>query len=264
LIQSTDLSFALNKTLDFIRTECKAMLYVVERINREYGTHFDFIIHSIMPELMLCLQQTSNDLFFAADPERFHERYSAWLSFVEQTKALLSKTSENNLVRSSVYQQFSSQWDLVVYYQIRFQDIATNIETVLVEQPWTLLGVEPTATYRTLIAFTVFQSIERCWHVNVFLEPLADQFWKLTLQCLVRFRTWIETIDCQTKTNERQRFLLNLYVDLDTLAKQTEQFFRTVIINERLTSMIGLTESLSTGCSDSTVVVSYRLISICL
>ncbi|CAF2813960.1 unnamed protein product [Rotaria sp. Silwood2] len=64
LIQSTDISLAFDKTLHFIRTECKVMLYVVEHINRECGSHFDFVVNSIFPELIQCLEQSFNILFF--------------------------------------------------------------------------------------------------------------------------------------------------------------------------------------------------------
>jgi len=160
LIQSSDISPAFEKTLDFIRTECKAMLYVVERINRECGSHFDFVVNSIFPELTQCFEQ--------------------------------------NLKNSKAYQEFSSRWDLIVYYQIRFQEISSSIENILVNQPF-LLNEDKKSLYKTLIASTIFQSIDRCWQKNVFLEPLSHRFWKLTLQCIVRFRVWIETFNVNKK-----------------------------------------------------------------
>jgi hypothetical protein len=170
------------------------MLYVVERINRECGSHFDFVVHSIFPELTQNLEQSSLILFFAGDPDVFHERYSHWLKFIEQLESILSKTSEQNLKNSKAYQEFSSRWDLVVYYQIRFQEISSSIENIIVNQPFTLID-DPNSLYKTVIASTIFQSIDRCWQKNVFLEPLSHRFWKLTLQCIVRFRVWIETFN---------------------------------------------------------------------
>ena len=168
------------------------MLYVVERINRECGSHFDFVVNSIVPELTQCLEESSQSLFFVGDPDVFHERYSHWLKFVDELKGILSKANEQNLWQSAAYQSFSSRWDLVVYYQIRFQEIATSIEGVLLDQPFNLVEGN-NKQLRTVIASTIFQAIERCWDERVFLEPLTHKFWKLTLQCIVRFRTWIET-----------------------------------------------------------------------
>ncbi|CAF2512840.1 unnamed protein product [Rotaria sp. Silwood2] len=40
------------------------MLCAVERINRECGSHFGFVVNSIFPELIQCLEQSFNILFF--------------------------------------------------------------------------------------------------------------------------------------------------------------------------------------------------------
>jgi hypothetical protein len=170
------------------------MLYVVERINRECGSHFDFVVNSIFPQLTLCFEQSSQIIFFAGDPDVFHERYSHWLKFIGQLESLLSKTSEQNLKNSKIYQEFSSRWDLVVYYQIRFQEISSSIENILLNQPFALYE-EKTTPYRTVIVSGIFQAIDRCWQLNVLLEPLIYRFWKLTLQCIVRLRIWIETFN---------------------------------------------------------------------
>jgi hypothetical protein len=174
------------------------MLYVVERINRECGSHFDFVVNSIFPELTQCFEQSSQIVFFAGDPDVFHERYSSWLTFIEQLQSILSKSSEQNLKNSPIYQEFSSRWDLVVYYQIRFQEISNSIENILVHQPFAF-HEEANSMYKTVITSTIFQAIDRCWQKNVFLEPLTHRFWKLTLQCLVRFRVWIETFNVRTE-----------------------------------------------------------------
>ena len=170
------------------------MLYVVERINREYGSHFDFVVNSIFPELIQCLEQSYDHLFFVGDPDIFHERYSSWLKFIDDLKSILSKTSEETFKKSKTYLEFSSRWDLVVYYQIRFQEISSRIEHILVNKPFTLIE-DKNLLYKTLITLTIFQSIDHCWQTNIFLETLSHQFWKLTLQCIIRYSTWIDTLN---------------------------------------------------------------------
>lgn len=243
LIQSSDLASAFDKTLDFIRTECKAMLYVVERINRECGSHFDFVVNSVFPELTEYLEQRSDVVFFAGDPDIFHERYSYWLKFIEQLESLLSKTSEQNFKNSKAYQEFSSRWDLVVYYQIRFQEISSSIENILLNQPFILIE-EKNSLYKTLVTSTFYQAIDRCWQKNVFLEPLAHRFWKLTLQCIVRFRIWIETFNANKTIDTK--ILLNFYVDLQTFSDQVKKFYQDTILNQRLTSITTLSPNVST------------------
>lgn len=226
LLQSSDISPAFEKTLDFIRTECKAMLYVVERINRECGSHFDFIVNSIFPELTHCLETSSQMIFYAGDPDVFHQRYSAWLKFIDELENLTTKS----LKTSTTYQEFSARWDLVVYYQIRFQDISTSIETVLLNQSFEF-NQQADSIFKTLIISTVFQSIERCWQQDIYLETLIHRFWKLTLQCLIRIRIWIESLNLKTIDIQ---FLVNLYVDLERLANEIRRFFQNTILKQRI------------------------------
>ncbi|CAF4216534.1 unnamed protein product [Rotaria sp. Silwood2] len=91
------------------------MLCAVERINRECGSHFGFVVNSIFPELIQCLEQSFNILFF-----------------------------------------------VVVYYQIRFQEISNLIENIIVNQPFQL-NEEKNSLFKTIITLTIFQSIDHCW-----------------------------------------------------------------------------------------------------
>jgi len=82
---------------------------------------------------------------------------------------------------------------------------------------------------------------------NVFLEPLSHRFWKLTLQCIVRFCVWIETF--KTKTVDT-KFLLNLYVDLQTFSNEVKKFFQNIILGQRFTSIISLSPNITTELSN--------------
>jgi len=37
----------------------------------------------------------------------------------------------------------------------------------------------------------LWQSLHRCWDSDVYLPPLCHRFWKLTLQLVSRYATWI-------------------------------------------------------------------------
>ncbi|CAF3704595.1 unnamed protein product, partial [Adineta steineri] len=241
LIQSNDISLAFSKTIDFIKTECKAMLYVIERINHDCGSHFDFVVNSIFPELTQCLEQSSQNFFSAADPDIFHERYLSWLKFISLLESDLSKLSKQNLKNSKACQDFSSRWDVIVYYQIRFLEISNAIENILLNQPF-ILNNEQNSPYKTLITSTIFQSIDRCWQPNIFLEPLSHEFWKLTLQCIVRFRIWIETFNAKTMD---MKFLVNLYVDLQVFSNKIKTLFQEIILSQRLISLTSISSNIA-------------------
>jgi len=37
----------------------------------------------------------------------------------------------------------------------------------------------------------LWQSLQRCWDSDVYLLPLCHRFWKLTLQLVSRYATWL-------------------------------------------------------------------------
>ncbi|CAF1172653.1 unnamed protein product [Adineta steineri] len=217
------------------------MLYVIERINHDCGSHFDFVVNSIFPELTQCLEQSSQNFFSAADPDIFHERYLSWLKFISLLESDLSKLSKQNLKNSKAYQDFSSRWDVIVYYQIRFLEISNSIENILLNQPF-ILNNEQNSPYKTLITSTIFKSIDRCWQPNIFLEPLSHEFWKLTLQCIVRFRIWIETFNAKTMD---MKFLVNLYVDLQVFSNKIKTLFQEIILSQRLISLTSISSNIA-------------------
>ncbi|CAF3370729.1 unnamed protein product, partial [Rotaria sp. Silwood2] len=99
-----------------------------------------------------------------------------------------------------------------VYYQIRFQEISSLIENIIVNQPFQL-NEQKNSLFKTIITLTIFQPNDHCWKTNLFLEPLSHRFWKLTLKYIVRFRYGIEQFNIKTIDT---KFLVNLYVDLQT------------------------------------------------
>jgi hypothetical protein len=40
----------------------------------------------------------------------------------------------------------------------------------------------------------LWQLIHRCWDRDIYLQPLCHRFWKLTLQLIARYSTWLEEL----------------------------------------------------------------------
>jgi len=47
----------------------------------------------------------------------------------------------------------------------------------------------------------LFQSLHRCWDADIYLPPLCHRFWKLTLQLVSRYATWI--IELQDEVSQK-------------------------------------------------------------
>lgn len=88
------------------------------------------------------------------------------------------------------------QRQLPIYYQIRFKEISTSIEDVL-SNPSLLATAKPSpdpAEFSLSSTTTVFAAIQRCWAPEVFVFGLVHRFWKLTLQLLARYHSWLLSV----------------------------------------------------------------------
>jgi conserved oligomeric Golgi complex subunit 2 len=114
---------------------------------------------------------------------------------------------------------FERRWQLPVYFQLRWKEIVTRLEDVLSTNKlelesgpkkglsvrwclkvWTvvlmtimLTRIADTKPFMMSSSAAVWSAITTCWDRNVYVPQLAHRFWKLTLQILSRFRTWIES-----------------------------------------------------------------------
>lgn len=109
-------------------------------------------------------------------------------SFEEQCE---SRQSVERLRSHPMYDRFIAKWSLPVYFQIRLQDIAGHMEKSL-QHPWELCKRK--SPYKTTLVATVDQCVRRCWQDGVFLTSLTHRFWKLTLQLLSRYNTWLTAV----------------------------------------------------------------------
>lgn len=102
------------------------------------------------------------------------------------------------LQKNSQYKNFLKKWNLPVYFQIRFQEIASGIETVLIE-PISPASVKGTLESLTQSEFSlratciIWENLQRIWNDNVYLYQLFHRFWKLSLQICARYRIWIQS-----------------------------------------------------------------------
>jgi len=94
------------------------------------------------------------------------------------------------------------------YYQIRFQEIATPVEEACSNSNFfepasdapTTLSIE----FHLKVSQAVLEAVNQCWKVEVFLQPLTQKFWKLSLQIIARYCKAVE-LNC---SEEHLRTLL--------------------------------------------------------
>lgn len=152
---------------------------------------FDFLVNSLWPEIVETIEENIPFIFSAGNPDKFFVHYTSSLEFVERFERELGSAHALDKFRACpAYGTFFSKWNLPVYFQIRFQEIASPVETH-VNHMFQVTSAED-QEFQLRITQIVFHAMEKCWDPKLYLDALAHRFWKLTLQILSRFATAVQ------------------------------------------------------------------------
>ncbi|XP_048387356.2 conserved oligomeric Golgi complex subunit 2 [Stegostoma tigrinum] len=184
------------KLLDFIPNHCRLLQDVtggaVIGDKAEVIPGYDFTVNSVWPEMVRGLEEKVPSLFNPGNPDMFHEKYTVTMQFVRKFEwQCASQASVKRLRSHSAYKNFNNKWSLPVYYQIRFKEIAGNLETSMSDG---LKEAPDGSEFKLSVTHVLWQNLLKCWADHIYLPPLAHRFWKLTLQLLARYSKWIDEL----------------------------------------------------------------------
>ena len=128
------------------------------------------------------------------NPAEFLANYETSLKFLEDFEANLDTADSLGRVRdSAAYADFMQLWNLAVYFQIRFQEIARPVEAQLTESAAIARaegggggGVQLRASEVAVAA------VGECLQPGVYTAALAHRFLQLALQIVARYKVWAE------------------------------------------------------------------------
>ncbi|XP_014225281.1 conserved oligomeric Golgi complex subunit 2 [Trichogramma pretiosum] len=201
---------------------------------------YNFLINSYWPEIEQRIEDYIPMVFAPGNPELFHKRYRETLNFLLKLEQRCHNEDVIVQFKSHFqYTRFLSKWNLPVYFQIRFQEIAGTAESVFsaaistssIRQKKDSINNEEFILHATNI---VWDCLLRIWTDDVFLPQLLARFWKLCLQLCSRYQEWCkfalkhtwpavqvnETNQNQGQSLHRLDFLVGLYTDVEKLAKK--------------------------------------------
>lgn len=226
-----------NRLLNILNVELKQLLDTTLHPDRLSVKGFNFLVNSFWIDVEEKIEQHIKCIFAPGDPVLFHVRYTATLEFLEKLEAeCVTHESLAALKENSRYKNFLKKWNLPVYFQIRFQETANGIETVLSEPISPISGrdsLESLAQNDFCLHAThvVWDNLQRIWQNNVYLSQLFHRFWKFSLQICARYQTWIETVLkevwpienemgnlSKVEHSTRLNFLICLYRDAEKFA----------------------------------------------
>ncbi|GAA5842321.1 hypothetical protein JCM11251_003984 [Rhodosporidiobolus azoricus] len=226
---SAPLAALYNRVLAFITDECSVLLDVAERVvvgspassnamtkadasssaapssssggdsTLEEG-HYELLSRCILdPILSTLVSGLGSTIFAAGRPTVFHTNYLLTSSFISRVESLCPSLAHLHSLRAHpTYVALFKRFQLPVYFQLRFKEAVQTVERAFevgsasgggsgsgsgsAAQGGGFVMSESEAVYR---------AVARCWDEEVWLEELGGRFWKLTLQILSRYRTWL-------------------------------------------------------------------------
>ncbi|XP_072827071.1 conserved oligomeric Golgi complex subunit 2 isoform X2 [Vicugna pacos] len=198
------LQLMYSKLLEFVPHHCRLLREVTGgAISSEKGNTvpgYDFLVNSVWPEIVRGLEEKLPSLFNPGNPDAFHQKYTISMDFVRAFERQCgSQASVKRLRAHPAYHSFTNKWNLPVYFQIRFREIAGSLEAALTD---VLEDAPAGSSFCLLASHSTWSSLQRCWSDKMFLLPLAHRLWRLTLQILARYSVFVKELLLRPISNE--------------------------------------------------------------
>ncbi|KAM9808571.1 conserved oligomeric Golgi complex subunit 2 [Syngnathus typhle] len=193
-----------SRLLEFVPHHCRILREVTGRAissdKADIVPGYDFPVNSVWPEMVKGIEERLSYLFNPGNPDIFYQRYSASAEFVRRfERQCSSQASVRRLRAHPTYIAFHNKWNLPVYFQLRYREIAGSLENAIGDG----LEVAPAgSTYHLQASASLWSCLVRCWADKVYLPPLAHRFWKLTLQLYSRYGTFLNEVLTKTAPPE--------------------------------------------------------------
>ncbi|XP_028165926.1 conserved oligomeric Golgi complex subunit 2 [Ostrinia furnacalis] len=223
-----------SRVLELLDTKLKLLLAVTQHSKLTFLVKkFRFLVNCFWCEVESRLEVNLASIFAPGNPQVFYQRYNESIQFIRRLEERCGTQEMVKFMRDTAeYKSFQRRWNLPVYFQIRFQEIAGNYEATLQNSPTTV----NTDGFLLKETHSCWKAVEDCWADGVYIEALAHKFWKLSLQLLSRYATWAEKYCTQKSSSPKlETASLNkaliencfiIYVDTQTLLQRLPQFLQ--------------------------------------
>ncbi|XP_077093220.1 conserved oligomeric Golgi complex subunit 2 [Siphateles boraxobius] len=204
------LKMMYTKLLEFVPHHCRLLREVtggaISSDKADIVPGYDFLVNSVWPEIIRGVEERIPSLFNPGNPDAFYEKYTVSMDFVRKFERQCgSQASVKRLRAHPSYQSFHNKWNLPVYFQLRFKEIAGSLENAIVDG---LVESPAGGSYHLQVTEVLWSCVCRCWADQVYLPPLAHRFWKLTLQLISRYGTFITEVLTKTSPPETSKDLV--------------------------------------------------------
>ncbi|XP_047458537.1 conserved oligomeric Golgi complex subunit 2 [Mugil cephalus] len=198
------LQLMYTRLLEFVPHHCRLLREVtggaISSDKADTVPGYDFLVNSVWPEMIKAIEERLPYLFNPGNPDIFFERYSLSMDFVRRfERQCSSQASVKRLRVHPSYTSFHNKWNLPVYFQLRYKEIAGCLENAISDG---LEAAPAGSAYHLQASEVLWSCLVRCWSDKVYLSPLAHRFWKLTLQLYSRYAMFLDEVLTKTPSPE--------------------------------------------------------------
>ncbi|XP_061692846.1 conserved oligomeric Golgi complex subunit 2 [Syngnathoides biaculeatus] len=196
-----------SRLLEFVPHHCRLLREVtggaISSDKADIVPGYDFLVNSVWPEMVKGIEERLSYLFNPGNPDIFYERYSASTEFVRRfERQCSSQASVRRLRAHPSYVGFHNKWNLPVYFQLRYKEIAGSLENAISDG---LQAAPASSAYHLQASASLWSCLTRCWADKIYLPQLAHRFWKLTLQLYSRYGTFLDEVLTKTALLEASK-----------------------------------------------------------
>ncbi|KAI7986079.1 Conserved oligomeric Golgi complex subunit 2 [Camellia lanceoleosa] len=186
------------KIKQYIEKDCKFLLEISSTENS--GLHvFSFLSNSILIEVLSAIQKGRPWAFSPGRPTEFLKNYKSSLDFLAHLEGYCpSRSAVAKFRAEAVYAEFMKQWNVGVYFSLRFQEIAGALDSALAGA--SLVPIQTSHSERrnsqdlTLKpSVTLLECLKSCWREDVVVLSCSDKLFRLSLQLLSRYSNWLSS-----------------------------------------------------------------------
>ncbi|KAE8668942.1 elongation factor 1-delta 1-like isoform X1 [Hibiscus syriacus] len=164
------------------------------------GLHvFEFLANSILKEVLEAIQKGKPGAFSPGRPKEFLKNYKSSLDFLAYLEGYCPTRAAVAKFRAApFYVEFMKQWNVGVYFSLRFQEIAGALDSALAAPSIVLAqnsgsGEEYSQNLTLKQSVTLLDSLRSCWNEEVLVLSCSDKFLRLSLQLLSRYSNWLSS-----------------------------------------------------------------------
>ncbi|TFK21980.1 COG complex component [Coprinopsis marcescibilis] len=200
-----DLAHLYNQVLRFIERDVCYLMEAAESLRTKAVANqksaeqsavtdgFSILANVVWDELSRTIQDEIGTVVFSAGkPDEFRKHYETTQAFIRSLEFLAPSAHAVETLRAhESYKIFERRWQLPVYYQLRWKEIVGKLEGSLSTQKLEPVYSKDLSPFVTSQAASAWISISACWSSQVFIPELCSRFWRLTLQILSRYFSWL-------------------------------------------------------------------------